>query len=110
MTIIVSFTNFRNEVKDMIKEIADRLSIVQPRIGEHMIVVELETMRDIVILFKPALQEYVKGTRPDYYWTNSYDVDKYYRSCHDVKRLQNFTELTSLVLTECFNNAIEILE
>lgn len=32
---------------------------------------------------------------------NSYNVDKYYRYCPNVKCLHNFTELTSLVLTEC---------
>lgn len=103
MIIIVSFTNFRNKLKDMMKAIADRISIVQPIIDYKIKIIEitLQTHENIVILFQPALPEYVKGTRPDYYWTNSYDVDKYYSSCHDVKCLQNFTELTNLVLTEC---------
>lgn len=103
MTIIVSFTNFRNDLKDMMKEIADRISIVQPIVNYKLafIEIELQTHKNIVILFKPAFSEVIIGTRPDYYWTNSYDVDNYYRSCHDVKCLHNFTELTNLVLTEC---------
>lgn len=87
----------------MMREIADRLSIVQPIIDykSEIIEIKLQTHESIVILFRPALSEYIKGTRPNYYWTNSYDVDKYYRYCPNVKCLQNFTELTNLVLTEC---------
>lgn len=103
MILIVSFTNFANDLKDMMQEIAYRLSIVQPIIKykHNLIEIELQTRENIKILFIPAHPEFIKGTRPDYYWTNSYDIDKYYRYCPDVKCLQNFTELTNLVLTEC---------
>ena len=103
MIIIVSFTNFQNDFKDMMKEIADRISIVQPIIDykSKIIEIELQTHNNIIILFRPALPEYIKGTRPDYYWTNSYNIDNYYRHCPNVKCLQNFTELTNLILTEC---------
>lgn len=101
--ILVSFMNFQNDWKDMMKEIADRISIVQPIVDYKLKIIEIElrTPNNIVILFKPASVEFIKGTRPDYYWTNSYDVDKYYRHCPDAKCLQNFAELTNLVLTEC---------
>lgn len=103
MIIIVSFTNFNSTVIDMMEEIADRISIVQPIIcyKNNFIEIELQTRENIRISFIPAFPEYIKGTRPDYYWTNSYNVDFYYRHCHNVKCLQNFTELTNLVLTEC---------
>lgn len=103
MIIIVSFTNFQNDLKDMMDEIADRISIVQPIIvyNSRIIEIKLQIQNNIIILFKPAFPECIVGTRPDYYWTNSYNVDNYYRYCHDVKCLQNFTELANIVLTEC---------
>lgn len=112
MLIIVSFTNFHNDFKDMMEEIADRISIVQPIIDykSKLIEIKLQTCNNIIILFKPAFAEFIKGTRPDYYWTNSYAVDHYYRRCPDVKCLQNFTELTNLVLTECQKDEKEMGE
>lgn len=100
MLIIVSLIDFNKSVKDFMNEIKDEIAVTNPHVdySKHTIKIPLIKTE---ILFKPALQKCIIGTRPDYYWTNSYDVDKYYRYCNDVKCLQNFTELTNLVFMEC---------
>lgn len=100
MQIIVAMQNYCRNLNNLMDDLKDRLSILQPRTFYNEGLIDIPDS-NVVIQFKPAHQNFIRGTRPDYYWTDSYDVDKYYRYCGGVKCLQNFTELTDVVLKEC---------
>lgn len=104
MVIIVSM-NFRDvvEVDEVIKDVSNRLSIVQPIVNYDgcYILIKLSIYKNILILFRPSSEKFIKGSRPDYYLTDSCEVEKYYMGCHGIKKLSNFTELITVVLQQC---------
>lgn len=108
MIILISCRDFINNVKYLVDDVMRRLSIVQPQVFyKNNFIVVTDYLQNIRIIFTPALQKYVKGMRPDYYWTNSYEVDKYFRECVTPKFLQDFTELADVVLQTCLEEVLK---
>lgn len=102
MIIIVSM-NFYDKVDEIIKDIANTLSKVQPIVNYDRcyILIKLSIYKDIFILFRPSSEKFMKGVIPDYYLTDSCEVEKYYMCCRGTKKLSNFTELITIVLRQC---------
>lgn len=105
MQILICAGNFNCVVKDLMTELKDRLSIVYPRIvyTKHTIYIR----PDIEIQFVPPFERCVRGRHPDYYWTNSNDVDTYFKHRAGVKELKTFSEVVHVVLEECMSKIKE---
>lgn len=102
MLILIAM-NHKVDAISILQELSERLSIINFVRGFDFIQIDLDEFKSINIIVKPALADYVKGIRPDYYLTDSLDVHKYYKYSANVKRLSNLTELVNVVLTECKN-------
>ncbi len=105
MQILICPGNFNCVVKDLMIELKDQLSIVYPHIiyTKHTIYIR----PDIEIRFIPPFAQCVKGRHPDYYWTNSNDVDTYFKHRAGVKELKTFSEVVHVVLEECMSKIKE---
>ena len=98
MFILVATMNFNDEhIKSLMDDICTRLSWkIQ---GEDKLLLTKRTIligSDIRIVFRPALAEKVRGLKPDYFWSNSYDCDDYLRYVGS-KELKNFDDLVNVV-------------
>lgn len=98
MQIIVALTNFYNVYKDTMNDVRDRLSGVYPKVDYATGIIKVK--QDIEIRFLPCDMNKIKGTRPDFYYSDSYDVDHYYKYCPNVKELATFNQLINVVLKE----------
>ena len=105
MTILVLPMNFNNVVKDLMRDLKDMLSIVYPLIEYDRCSIKIKP--DIEILFRPATLEHCRGRRPDYYWTNSYGVEEYFKHVNNSKELKTFRDLVHVVLEDCINKMEE---
>lgn len=94
MTILFLPINF-NDTKELMHELIDRLSIFYPSIYYDSYSIRIRP--DIVILFRPSTLKYYKGMRPDYYWTNSYEVEEYFEYVNNSKRLQTFEDFIHVI-------------
>lgn len=105
MQILICPGNFNCVVKDLMIELKDRLSIVYPRIiyTKHTIYIR----PDIEIRFVPPFAQFVRGIHPDYFWTNSLEVDTYFKYRHGVKELKTFSEVVHVILEECMSKIKE---
>lgn len=105
MQILICPGNFNCVVKDLMTELKDQLSIVYPHIiyTKHTIYIR----PDIEIRFVPPFVQCVRGKYPDYYWTNSNDVDTYFKHRHGVKELKTFSEVVYVVLEKRMSKIVK---
>lgn len=100
MNILVAPCDFINIAPDLMYDIKDRLLGCNIKCKVDYVTNTIYIEPDIEIRFVPTTPNHIKGMRPDYYWTDNYDVEKYFKYCSDVKQLMNFTDLTLVILAE----------
>lgn len=98
MQIIVALTNFCRRYRDIMNDVRDGLSVVHPKVDYATGIIKVK--QNIKIQFLPAINEKIKGRRPDFYYTDSYYVNHYFAHCNSVKELATFNQLTNVVLKE----------
>lgn len=104
MQILICPNKFK-AIEGLMTDLKNQLSIVYPRIiyVKHAIYIK----PDIEILFIPAwADDHITGMHPDYYWTESNDVDTYFKD-RRIKELKSFPEIVHVVLEECMSKIKE---
>lgn len=73
-----------------------------------LLIIDEATLVEIGLTLAPVRDEYYfKIMHPDYFWTDSLDVDTYFKHRHGVKELKTFSEVVHVVLEECMNKIKE---